>query len=210
MMDFNFDYVMSKYHHREDGAEYVYYPSVLPKRLLVTFAALNEGGHFNRIRQFWQPEEVWPDTDFLFFRDQTNQWYSDLSPALTVIERIATQVGVARVYTSGSCMGAYGALIAGLRLPAAGLLLTVTRFPEDTPTDELREAIKQCPSLPPCYIEARGLWPDQDALKYVVELYREKGGLCLFRSMPESKEHWSISLWQPPFTLRLLEHMENW
>lgn len=210
MMDFNPDYVLAHYLHQENGVEYIYYPASAPKRLLVTFAALNEGGHFQRIRQFWSVNETWTDTAFMFFRDKTNGWYSEPEPIVEAIRGLARSIDVSRVVTSGSCMGAYGALLVGLRLPAFAMLLTTTRFFRDTVPEQLVKTFEECPTLPRAYLEARGLWPDQEALQYLMERYRVQGGLCLFRSMPESKEHWAINLWNVPFTLNLLDTLEAW
>lgn len=205
-MEFAFDYVLNHYGHCNCGVDYIHYPAVSPKRLLVTFASLNEGKHYQRIRQFWSPNETWQDTSFLFFRDKENAWYENINPILSIIRSL----DVPRIFTSGSCMGAYGALMAGLQLPAFGMLLTVTRCPGDVKPLALELAMQQCITLPKCYIEARGTWIDQEMLMYVTDSYRNQGGLCLFRSMPESKEHWAVDLWKVPFTMRLVNALENW
>lgn len=211
MKPFDFQYVFDNYRGSSHGLDYVYYPARTPKRLLVTFASLNEGGHFQRIRQFWSPEETWDDTAFLFFRDQSNQWYANLGPYQEIISAIAVDTHTSdSIFVSGSCMGSYGALLCGLTMQVAGVLLTATRFPDDVIPSRLEVAAKQYPSLPHCYIEARGSWADQETLKYVADLYRNRGGLCLVRSMPESKEHWAVELWNPTFTINLIRTLETW
>jgi hypothetical protein len=203
-VEFNAEYVLSRYYHEENGVEYVYYPARSAKRLLVTFASLNPTGlEFNRIRQFWSESEEWSETAFLFFRDSKKTWYANHEPIVAIIRRI----GSVPVFTCGSSMGAYGALVCGLELAVAGVLLTALTFPVDT--DALFSRLEQVP-LPKCYIEARGASSDQYVLDCITCAYRRRGGLCTFRSMPEAYEHWAIDLWKPKFTLFLMDTMERW
>jgi hypothetical protein len=134
-----------------------------------------------------------------------------MEPYQKVIADIACESNTAdRVFVSGSCMGAFGALLCGLTMPVRAMLLTATRFPCDQLPDRLRKAVGDCDALPHCYIEARGSEADREAICYVVDLYRDLGGLCLFRSMTESQEHWAVDLWKPAFTLSLLNILESW
>lgn len=208
-MDFDADYILEHYLRRHGGIEYIHYPAERPTRLLVTFSAQHESGHFQRIRQFWSPTQDWGNTAYLFFHDPANTWYADTKPFSEIIASVADSfVSKPRIVLSGSCMGACGALLCGLRLPADAVFMMASRFPNDSPPEELSPAVVQCASLPVCYIEARGLWPDQEALKYVTDLYRNHGGRCFFHSMPESQKHWAIDLWRPAYTMKLLDVLE--
>lgn len=204
-MTFDADYVLERYQYQAEGISYVYYPAAHARRLLVTFAALNEGGLYNRIEHFWQQDESWNETAYLFFADPSNQWYADLQPYRSVI----SATGIADVYVSGSCMGADAALRCGLEC-GYSMLLTAVRNKDDIANPHGRYEQRVYPKLGPCYIEARGTGQDAAMLQYVADLYQRRGGLCLARTLPQSPEHWAIDLWNPSFTLRLLDIFDEW
>ena len=209
-MEFNAEYVLRNYYHERYGAEFVRYPGKNPSRLLATFAAVTPGGEtFHRIEQFWSETKEWGDTEFLFFRDRPNTEYADIQPFIEVIAD-CTANSDCRVFTCGSSMGAYAAMSVACRLPSFGALLTAPRWRESRTCQDFRDFIGECATPPRCYVEARGLPEDQEVLRAVTETYRSKGGICLFRSMPERYEHWGIDLWDAGFTLFLMSALEQW
>jgi len=119
-MPFSKNYILKKYEKNHDGIDYLFYPSLNTKRLLIFFTGRAPHKTYNRYSWYWDETECWQgDTSVLFLNDIDNLWYvgSEENPTMfkyiEIIEKIISDVGVEKdcVFTIGGSMGGYAALL---------------------------------------------------------------------------------------------------
>lgn len=122
-------YVKSKYEHTWEGIDYLWYPAQNPKKLWI----LCNGATVDRYTMwswFWDSNEVWEDTSYLFLKDDDIRWYLGTKdrPLTQVycdlITHIMKESGLSaeNVMMIGHSMGGYAALHLGLRLGVKGIV----------------------------------------------------------------------------------------
>lgn len=114
---FDIQYVLEKYEKKMGGVEYVLYPANNCKRLIILFAGIGKG-QYNRVSWYWNKEEKWEETSYLFLKDDAHYYYVGTKTAekaskyVALIKHIITELGIdsKQVYTVGGSMGGYGAI----------------------------------------------------------------------------------------------------
>ena len=68
------DYVREKYKVAMLGVEGVYFPCINAKRLMVFFSSMGKD-RFDRYSWYWEKNEKWEDTAYLFIKDDTFHYF---------------------------------------------------------------------------------------------------------------------------------------
>lgn len=114
----NKEYIRGKYGKTVDDCNFVYYPAVRPKRLIINFSSMGKD-RFDRYSRYWDETQQW-DTDsaYVFFKDDDYKYYlgDDENPKTSIYNRLIKQflmlndLTVDQAFTVGGSMGGYAAL----------------------------------------------------------------------------------------------------
>lgn len=122
-------YVTHRYEHTMHNQQYLFYPSKNPKRLLISFAGLIKN-KYSLWSWFWNNDEVWNDTAYLFLKDDSHCCYigtqeHPTEPEYTaIISSIMKQYSLTskNVFAVGGSLGASAALLYAARLNFGGVI----------------------------------------------------------------------------------------
>lgn len=111
------DYVRNKYKVGMLGIEGVYFPSVNAKRLMVFFSSMGKD-RFDRYSWFWNEDEIWEETAYLFIKDDSFHYFlgTDDKPMKDSVRKVIEYHQVLSNTTSestfmvGGSMGGYAAI----------------------------------------------------------------------------------------------------
>lgn len=128
------NYVRSKYEHTLFNKTCLFFPAKNPKRLVISFAYVSRGKPlYSAWSWFWQEDEQWVDTAYLFLYDQRGDfWYVNNSDTdkteeqfIALITYVIQKLGISteQVFTFGTSMGGYGALYYAITLDCKGAIL---------------------------------------------------------------------------------------
>lgn len=124
------DYIKSVYEKTVDGKPYLFFPATQPQRLVVIFNGATKG-IYRFWRWFWQEDEAWQSTAYLFLRDDEFGWYlgigkeSFVASYKKIITQTMNELGLTaqQVVTFGGSMGGYGALYYAITMKLKGAVL---------------------------------------------------------------------------------------
>ena len=130
-MDWDRDYVREKYGFSMFGFDGIYYPSPNAKRLVVFFSSMGKD-RFDRYSWFWEQDEVWNYTAYLFLKDDSFHYFQgdDTKPLRESIKRIINHhmllasVDNQSVYMVGNSMGGYAAIFFAFYLNAKAAIVS--------------------------------------------------------------------------------------
>ncbi len=111
-------YAMKKYEQKINSMDFLLYPAKNPKRLIVLFTWVSRDKHYGMWSWFWNDEENWDSTAYLFLYDPTITWFlgKDGHSLVKTYSEIINQcikksnLGNEHVFTVGISMGGYAAL----------------------------------------------------------------------------------------------------
>lgn len=122
------DYVKSKYEHTLYDQEYLFFPAKNPKRLWILFCGAQKN-RYTMWSWFWNDNEDWQDTAYLFLKDESFSWYLGFEDKPLVetytalIKKIINECNLEpkNVFSIGHSMGGYAALFYGITLGFKGI-----------------------------------------------------------------------------------------
>jgi hypothetical protein len=111
------DYVRKKYEIQKYGRWLIYYPAQNPKRLVIVFGSMSPD-RYDRYSWFWQEDENWQETSYLFFKDDEMHYFlgTDAKPTKDVYFKIIREyitinkITNQNVHCVGGSMGGYSAI----------------------------------------------------------------------------------------------------
>ena len=117
VMKWDKDYVREKYTNEVLGEKVIFYPSSKPKRLLVFFSSMHVD-KYDRYSWFWDENESWDESSYLFIKDDSLQYYlgNPQKPERDKYAKIIKEymglcnVESNQVFAIGSSMGGYAAI----------------------------------------------------------------------------------------------------
>ncbi|MDR3178319.1 MAG: adenylyltransferase/cytidyltransferase family protein [Campylobacteraceae bacterium] len=124
------DYVRKKYGFTYLGLNGIYYPCEKAKRLMVLFSSMGKD-RFDRYSWFWQTDEIWIDTAYLFIKDDSFRYFlgTDEKPmkdsVRKTIQFYMTKCNVTneQVFCVGGSMGGYSAIYFALYVGLRGAIV---------------------------------------------------------------------------------------
>ncbi|MBP0623906.1 hypothetical protein [Cupriavidus consociatus] len=116
-MKWDSKYVREKYKVHMLGQHGIYFPCENAKRLVVLFSSMGKD-RYDRYSWFWQEEERWAETAYLFLKDDSFNYFlgNDEKPLTQSFRKIIlhhmtlASVKEDRVFTVGGSMGGYAAI----------------------------------------------------------------------------------------------------
>jgi hypothetical protein len=123
------NYIKGKYEHTLFNKEHLFYPAQHAKRLLIFFGGAVRGKYI-MWSWFWDQQEKWHDTAYLFIRDDDFCWYIGndakdfFSDYANLINHYISVCNLRKdqVFTIGGSMGGYGAIYYATRLELKGAI----------------------------------------------------------------------------------------
>lgn len=124
------EYVVSKYEHIYEGKHCLFYPAIKPKKMIVIFNSATPG-KYSFWSWFWQDNEAWQDTAYLFLRDDLLGWYmgtgqeSFVESYTKIIRKFMQQSNLnsQQVVAMGYSAGGYGALYYAVTMKLKGAVI---------------------------------------------------------------------------------------
>jgi len=221
-------YIKKKYEHTIYKKKCLFYPAKNPKRLLISFCGAQHG-IYSKFSWFWRDDENWQDTAYLFVRDDQTTWYlgnnkKDLMKDFTNLIRYFTAKSKLRpdqVFSIGSSMGGYGALLYATLLGFKGALLLNPQVNKASNYDNRYsiartegrwrdlDAVIRSSSYVPCVSLIYGHCAlDQSAGEALVKVLKAKAPLAIIRRHP-SALHGANIVFSKQFIEREIEYIEQ-
>ncbi len=212
-MKWNSEYVRRKYGFQFLGRDGVYYPCKDAKRLIVSFSSMGKD-RYDRYSWFWQEDEVWPETAYLFIKDDDFQYFlgNDAKPLFQTFRKLILRfmdmsgVGAQQVFTIGGSMGGYAAIYYASVMQLNGALMTNPQLDyasarahqyqnwerqiRSTGAEwyDIAEFVHKWPAMPNVYIEYGNYRADKIAAEKLIEaLSQAPNSLFIVR-----KTDWSV------------------
>jgi hypothetical protein len=221
MKKFEYQDVVARYGANILGEEVVFYPSNNCKKLVVCFSAMDAKNKFNRLSWFWDEEELWSDgVSFLYLCDQSYKYYlgDDLEPKFHRFEKIIkyfaqkNNLDKESIFAIGSSMGGYAAIFYAFRMGLAAAIVGVPQISKKyARMHNYSNWIKSINSvgeqwfdldeylyrtdlkLPALYIEYGSYPADELAAEKLIDIYKYRGGKCIFRKFLGDKHEYFMS-----------------
>jgi len=221
LKEFDPNFILGKYGANVLGEDIVFFPSLNCKRLVVCFSAMDIKNKFNRLSWFWDPLESWKEgTSFLYLCDPEYKYYigDDSSPKFHKFEKIvkhyANKCGVdlGEIYTVGSSMGGYAAILFAFRLQLGGAVVGVPQVSKnyarmhnfsnwiksmnntENQWIDLGEFLYRTDfNLPNLYLEYGNYPADRFAAEKLIDIYRDRGGTCIVRKYNGTEHEYFMS-----------------
>jgi hypothetical protein len=192
-------YVKNKYERTFEGIDYLFYPAHHTKRLYI-FCNGATVGKYTMWSWFWQDDEAWDETAYLFLKDDTIRWYlGTIEAPLTetycaLIRSVIAQCGITekQTYTIGHSMGGYAAIHFALRLGLGGVFALRPQIDWEYGTQffsikklkglwvDLDQHLLQSPCVPRAYLQFGEFGPDKGAgLKFLNALIEKHAFVIL-------------------------------
>jgi len=123
------EYVKTKYEYRRNNVDYLWYPAKNPKQLWVIFGGAIPN-RYSRWSWFWNDNEKWEDTSYLFLKDDNRTWYFGTPEKpltktyCSIIKDVMETCHLSEkdIFMIGNSMGGYAALRFGILLGVRGIL----------------------------------------------------------------------------------------
>ncbi|MFD3248670.1 hypothetical protein [Rahnella aquatilis] len=111
------EYVREKYKVAMLGIEGIYFPCANAKRLMVFFSSMGKD-RFDRYSWYWEKNEIWEDTAYLFIKDDSFHYFlgTDDKPMKDSVRKVITyyqeqsNTNNELTYMVGGSMGGYAAI----------------------------------------------------------------------------------------------------
>lgn len=124
------DYVRNKYKVAMLGVEGVFFPANNPKRLNVFFSSMGKD-RYDRYSWFWNENEVWEDTAYLFIKDDSFHYFlgTDEKPMKDSIRKVIEYyqnkccIDSSKTFMIGGSMGGYSAIYYAFYLRARAAIV---------------------------------------------------------------------------------------
>jgi hypothetical protein len=207
-------YVKSKYEHNLFGQSVLFYPASKPKRLLISFCAAGLGPHYSHWSMFWNDNEYWDETAYLFLYDATTTWYlgSHTEPLIenycAIIKHFVyiSSLCPDQVFTFGGSMGGYGAAFYAVKLGLKGTIIYNAQVDKESAFDnfpnlcnlenqwqDLHQLFEKHDKIPLVSIIFHSCIPDTTAAYKLLEVLKKKNTLTIMRKL-HLTEHTGIPL----------------
>ena len=137
--NFDIEYVKKKYESSLFNHEFIFYPAQHAKKLIIVFS-YHSPNLYALWSWFWRKDEDWQDTAYLFIKDKESAWYvgfhgkSTIQDFSNIINHIIEKTGVSKnhVFTVGTSMGGYGAILYATILELKGAIADVPQIDFET------------------------------------------------------------------------------
>lgn len=219
------EYVKSKYQHFLYGLDCIFYPAKNPKRLIVSFSYT--GSFYGMWSWFWEKDENWNETAFLFLRDLSGTWYSGsanqslIDNFSNVIKHFVNISGLSydKVFTLGISTGGYAAILYGALLGCKGALADIPQFNAEiwqkntgnfnplAAWHDIAKVLRQTAQLPIISIHHGSFLADAQAASEFINVLKERVSTFIIRRTAMTV-HWGGTL-KKSFILKEFEYMEN-
>jgi hypothetical protein len=200
-------YIKNRYEHVMFGREHVFYPAQKAQRLIISFMGAAKG-RYSMWTWFWDDKETWKDTAYLFLKDEDICWYvgnnekSFIEDYSNIIKHYIAVCNVSKnkVFTVGSSMGGYGAILYATLLGLGGAIALnpqidkasneVTRYSIEhvgTRWLDLDKVISSYAKVP-CLSLIFAYNPKDQAASYtLIDALKPKTGLLVVRRFPSNR-----------------------
>ncbi|MFH1831639.1 MAG: hypothetical protein ABH827_02435 [bacterium] len=236
------NYIINKYEHTKIGTgagtpckAHLFYPAKSPKRLIIVFTSANSIGRYNLFSWFWNDNENWDDTAYLFLKDDQECWYlgnakqnfvpeySDIIKHYINICKLQNKTFTNNnVSAIGNSMGGYAAIFYATKLelnaaialnPQADKKNALTGFKQAKNAEinwqDLDQIIKKAPKAPSVFL-IYGHYPqDIAACDRLINVLKDKSPMLLVRRHDSRKHAIGHLIYSKELIEKSLNFIEN-
>jgi len=195
--------IKKKYEKNLFNLEHLFFPARNPKRLYIVF----NGAPKNRYMMWswFYDDERWTDTSFLFLKDDTTSWYigEDGSLVKSYINLINHYMKLSRLthkqlFTIGSSMGGYAALLYGIMLEVNGVFSFRPQIDYANAASfflveklrhhwiDLNNLVKKYKNLPKMYLQCGMFENDKAAMNTFIDTLKNHSTVIIFHKTTET------------------------
>lgn len=201
--------IIKKYEQNINGLPFLFYPAKSPKRLWIIFTGMVEGNLYNFWSWFYNPNEQWQDTAYLFLKNYPHTWYlgTKESPLIEKYTQIIqhcmsiSHLTPEQTFSMGGSMGGYAALYYGISLNFKGVFAALPQINWDiaqgyVAIDHLKDhwvdiavLTTKTKRLPFIYIQEPCFSYDKKALEYFLNTIQARSDYFMLINKTSNPEH---------------------
>jgi hypothetical protein len=226
------NYIIGKYQRTMFDKEYLFYPAKSAKRLLICFSGAEQKYGkclYSQFSWYWQDDEDWRDTAYLFLKDDSRCWYlgnekkdliNDFSNIINHHINIC-KLTKDKVFTVGSSMGGYGAILYATLL---GLKAAIAVNPQVDKASQknrfgtsgvgnkwhdLDKIVALSPTVPNVSLIYGHCQQDQAACEILLDVLKKRGSTTIIRRHPSTEHAISSLVFSENFIKSEITYFEN-